>query len=343
MTQDQFYLLSGENPTIPSAECLAILESLNIPYRAEKYEQVLILNTEEESCLQIAERAAMVHRCCVLLAKCEAEFDQIICAVQEIDFERHVSNQDTFAVRVKRVKTHSPKLNSPLLEKEIGKIIHKKVGIKANLKNPNKLFFGVITEGIFLFGISVQESKRKTLSLRKAKFRPFFTPSSMNPHLARVMVNLSRAHPKGIFFDPFCGAGGILIEAGLVGCKIIGSDLDIKMVRGAEKNLKHFQLEECNMIMSDAKHLPINRVDSIATDPPYGGSASTKGTSPEKLIASFIKEITEITGSIGYICMGVPLTIDLSEKIRETGLRMIEKHLIQVHRSLTRQIIVLRK
>lgn len=343
MMQDQFYILSGENPTIPSAECLAILESLNITYSVEKHDQVLILNTKEVSCRRIAERAAMVHRCCVLLAKCEAELEQIMGLIREIDFQRHISNRDTFAVRVKRIKNYSPELDSSLLEKEIGNIIHKNVGIKADLKNPDKLFYGVLTEDIFLFGISVRESGRKILSLRKAKFRPFFVPSSMNPHLARAMVNLSRAYPKGIFFDPFCGAGGLLIEAGLMGCKIIGSDIDIKMIRGAEKNLKHFKLKDWNIITSDAKHLPIKRVDSIATDPPYGGSASTKGISPEKLIAGFIEEITEISGTIGHVCMGAPLIIDLSEKIKEAGLRIIEKHLIQVHKSLTRQIIVLRK
>ncbi|MGQ9719857.1 MAG: THUMP domain-containing protein [Candidatus Jordarchaeum sp.] len=342
MIQDQFYVLSGENPTIPSAECLAILESLNIPFKAEKYDQVLVLKVEEKAWQLIAERAAMVHRCCILLAKCEAGLDQIVSSVREIDFERYISDIDTFAVRIKRVKNYSPELDSSFLEKEIGYLIHKNVGLKANLKNPDKLFYGVLTESMFIFGISVRESERKKLSLRKAKFRPFFVPSSMNPHLARAMVNLSRARPKRIFYDPFCGAGGILIEAGLMGCKIIGSDIDIKMVKGVEKNLKHFKLKDWNIIMSDAKNLPINRVDSIATDPPYGGSASTKGTATEKLISAFIEEIASISGSIGNVCIGAPLTIDFSEKIKDTGLRIIEKHLIYVHKSLTRQIIVLR-
>nr|MDO8080842.1 THUMP domain-containing protein [Candidatus Freyarchaeota archaeon] len=343
MTQDQFYILSGENPTIPSAECLAILESCNIPYKAEKYEQVLILNSEEESCRQIATRAAMVHRCCILLAKCEASIDQIMGSVREIDFQRHVSSGDTFAVRIKRISNYSSELSSTLLEKEIGNIIHVNIKAKANLRNPDKLFYGVLTEGIFIFGKNVQRSERKTLGLRKAKFRPFFIPSSMNPPLARAMVNLSRARPGEIFYDPFCGAGGILIEAGLMGCKLIGSDIDIKMVKGAEKNLKHFNLKDWNIIQSDAKHLPINKADSIATDPPYGGAASTKGIRPEKLIEGFVEEIADLSSSIGYICIGVPSTIDLSKHFKEVGLRIIEKHLVRAHKSLTRQIIVLGK
>ncbi|MHA1580435.1 MAG: THUMP domain-containing protein [Candidatus Freyarchaeota archaeon] len=341
--QDQFYVLSGEHPTIPSAECLAILDSLNIPYRAERYDQVLVLRAGEGSCKRIAERAAMVHRCCVLLTKCEANMDQIMARIRKIDFQRYISSESTFAVRVKRIKRYSPKLSSLSLEKKIGELIHTDTGAKVNLRDPETLFYGVLTESVFLFGRSVRESERKALNARKVKFRPFFVPSSMNPHLARAMVNLSRATPKGIFCDPFSGAGGILIEAGLIGCKIVGSDIDLRMVKGAEKNLKHFQVEDWNILLADAKNLPLNRADSIATDPPYGTSASTKGTSPEKLIADFLEELAKISGSIGHICIGAPLTIDLCEYAGEVGLRVIEKHLIRVHSSLTRQIIVLRK
>jgi tRNA (guanine10-N2)-dimethyltransferase len=341
--KNHFYILSGETKTIAAAECLAILESLNMDYKAEKYDQVLLLKAEEESCQRIAERAAMVHRCCISLLKCEADFNQIMASLRDVDFQKHVSAKETFAVRVKRIKNYSPELSSLLLEKEIGALIHRRVGARANLENPDKLFYGVLTEDIFLFGISVRESERKALGLRKAKFRPFFIPSSMNPHLARAMVNLSRARPKGVFLDPFCGAGGLLIEAGLMGCKTIGSDIDKKMVKGAKRNLLHFNIVNWNIILSDAKHLPLNRFDSIATDPPYGGSASTKGVRPEKLIEFFLQELDELSSPTGYICLGTPLTVNVDESILGTSFRIIEKHLIRVHKSLTRQIIVLRK
>lgn len=343
MKQNQFYILSGENPTIPSAECLAILESYNISYKAEKYEQVLILNSEEESCQLIAERAAMVHRCCILLAKCEANMKRIMDSVREINFQKYISNRESFAVRIKHISNYSSELSSTFLEREIGNIIHKNVEAKVNLGNPDKLFYGVLTENMFIFGKNVRRSERKTLSLRKAKFRPFFIPSSMNPSLARAMVNLSRARPREIFYDPFCGAGGILIEAGLVGCRLIGSDIDIKMVKGTEKNLKHYKLKDWSIVQSDAKHLPINKANSIATDPPYGGSASTKGKRPEKLIEDFLEEIANLSSSIGYLCIGVPLTMDLNENFKELGFQTIEKHFVRAHKSLTRQIIVLGK
>ncbi|MEM3586470.1 MAG: THUMP domain-containing protein [Candidatus Jordarchaeaceae archaeon] len=342
MRQEQFYVLSGETPTLPSAECLAILESYGIPYEAERYEQVLVLNSEEKSCQLIAERAAMVHRCCILLAKCEANIEQIERSLREVDFQKHISKNESFAVRIKRVKNYSPELSSTFLERKIGKIILKNTEAKVNLTSPDKLFYGVLTENMFLFGKNVRESDRKTLSLRKAKFRPFFNPSSMNPHLARAMVNLSRARPHAIFYDPFCGAGGILIEAGLIGCRVIGSDIDIRMINGAKKNLKYFNLENWDLIKSDAKNLPISEADSIATDPPYGASSSTRGSRLEKLVEVFLEEIVNLSGSIGYVCICFPSTVDFDEHFRELDLQVLEKHFVRVHKSLTRQIIVLR-
>mgnify|MGYP002171746373 CR=1 FL=1 len=39
--------------------------------------------------------------------------------------------------------------------------------------------------------------------------------------------------------DPFCGTGGILIEAGLIGCKVAGSDVNWKMKNGSAINLDY--------------------------------------------------------------------------------------------------------
>jgi len=39
--KNHFYILSGETKTIAAAECLAILESLNMDYKAEKYDQII--------------------------------------------------------------------------------------------------------------------------------------------------------------------------------------------------------------------------------------------------------------------------------------------------------------
>jgi SAM-dependent methyltransferase len=53
-------------------------------------------------------------------------------------------------------------------------------------------------------------------------------------------------------YDPFCGAGGIMIEAGLMGYKTFGSDIDERMVEFSRKNLEALSLNG-KVFIHDAK------------------------------------------------------------------------------------------
>ena len=76
------------------------------------------------------------------------------------------------------------------------------------------------------------EIDRTCFEERKVQHRPFFSPISLHPKLARVLVNISAIKRDETLLDPFCGTGGILIEAGLIGAKVIGSDIEEKMIEG---------------------------------------------------------------------------------------------------------------
>jgi len=66
------------------------------------------------------------------------------------------------------------------------------------------------------------------------------------PKLALMMVNLGCGDvqsPDTAVYDPFCGTGTVLVEAGLLGHGALGSDLDPRMVAAAETNLHQLQLK----------------------------------------------------------------------------------------------------
>jgi hypothetical protein len=48
---------------------------------------------------------------------------------------------------------------------------------------------------------------------------------------------MSGALPGEWILDPFCGTGGTLIEAALIGCREAGTDADLEMIAGSRKNL----------------------------------------------------------------------------------------------------------
>lgn len=53
----------------------------------------------------------------------------------------------------------------------------------------------------------------------------------MMPRMARTLVNLSLCGTGATLLDPFCGTGGILIEAEMLGIHTLGSDFDPLMIR----------------------------------------------------------------------------------------------------------------
>ena len=104
---------------------------------------------------------------------------------------------------------------------------------------------------------------------RRAPRRPFFSPISMHPRIARFLVNVSNAPKDGTILDPFCGTGGILMEAGSTGRHVVGIDMSLQMTAGAKLNLKYFGIRDFSIITGNFLEVEIpNDIDAIVTDLP---------------------------------------------------------------------------
>ncbi len=337
-----FARLSGEHPTLPKAEVKAILEAESMLFNLiEAGPCYLRFNSQIEALEALERRAAYCQACGIEIFTCEASEEAILKAVKGIPFENYIASGESFAVRVRRV-CGSPKLpNIPGLEREIGAAIWRRVkGLKVNLSNPDKLFLGLILpDGRFLFGLSKLLSS-KSFTERKPTRKPFSHPSTLQPKLARCMVNLSRARRGGLLFDPFCGTGSILLEAGIMGIEAVGGDLQPKMTLGAKVNLAHYGIRGAHLLVADAVRPPLSRVDFIVTDPPYGRSASTIGRPLLTLLEDFLSSAGEILTEDGWLCMASPDGIGVPELAEGLGFKLVESHAIHVHKSLTRLVLV---
>ena len=178
---------------------------------------------------------------------------------------------------------------------------------------------------------------------RKAQHRPFFSPISLHPKLARVMVNLSAIKKGETLLDPFCGTGGILIEAGLIGAKVIGSDIEKKKTDGCKKNLDFYDIKEYELFCSDIgdidKHAA--EVDSVVTDFPYGKATTTKGEDICRLYERAFENISCVLKENGRAVIGLSNKDMLS--LGEKYFSLVEKHGFRAHRSLTRYFAVFHK
>lgn len=166
----------------------------------------------------------------------------------------------------------------------------------------------------------------------------------MSPKLARCMVNLSRVTEGQLVLDPFCGTGGILIEAGIIGCKVVGSDIYWKMKNGTAINLEHYGIEDYRTFNLDVRELKMyEKVAAVVTDPPYGISTTTGDIDGNDIFKEFFKAIYDNMKDDAYLCMASPHYVDLKPMADDVGFEIVEQYGIKMHRSLTRIISVIRK
>jgi len=177
------------------------------------------------------------------------------------------------------------------------------------------------------------ELKQK-FGLRRPHLKPGFHPTSLNPKLARAMVNLTGIR-RGALLDCFCGVGGILVEAGLIGLRPVGYDIDEKMVDLAKINLEYYKIKNYKLKVKDARTLK-KKFDYIVADLPYG--RATKDID-KSLYADFLKVLKKILGKRAVI--GFPSNVDYKKMIKKEKLRLVDEFDYYLHKSLSKRICII--
>ena len=193
---------------------------------------------------------------------------------------------------------------------------------------------------------------------RRDPYRPEPHPTTLHPKLARCMVNLTGIE-KGKIVDPFCGAGGILIEAGLMGLRAEGMDLYAAMVEKAKKNLDFYHIKNFHMRNVDALKLK-GPVDYVVSDVPYGlntslwaekDGAPVRISLPKGRQAQRLKRILEFyltfLGSLKKALrkravVAFPAHAHAGKLLKKAGFSVEKKFSQRIHRSLAREIYVFR-
>ncbi|MAG78386.1 hypothetical protein CL616_03415 [archaeon] len=219
--------------------------------------------------------------------------------------------------------------NKTKYEKDFAKFVWDSVdNPKVQLVNSDTEIWIYFGKDVFV-GKKVYDREEK-FQKRRPDLRPGFYPVSIKPKLARALVNLSGVR-KGMIWDPFCGTSGILIEAWLMGLKVIGSDLDPKMIEASKKNFKEFDMKG-RLKLGDSRKLKY-KCDAIVCDPPYGRRASLHKTEIEKLYKKFLENVY---GFVDKVVLMAPNNVKVVSKYKK---RLVAVD--YVHGGLTRKIYVL--
>lgn len=341
------FVLSGTHPTLPVAELRASLEAEGYSYKIrEKFGRVILLDVDPQGAVLATHRSGFVNFSIQLVFQCSMTESTILQTVNSVDFHQWLKNDMCFGVKITRVQREHRELNIEELQRKIGsQIWHAmKGGVQVNLELPDVFFLGLITRKQFYFGVHLASRNSRAFSQRRSPRRPFFNPDTIHPKIARAMVNLSRSTTGGLFLDPFCGSGGILLEAASIGSIPIGVDSDYRTLSGCRRNLDHFDSSFWG-VYADARALPLRSqsIDAIAMDPPYGRSSSTRKLNITTLLQASLKQIRDLINPGKHVCFAVPLEFFEESLIDSKDYAIIEEHSVYVHRSLTRHIVVLRR
>ncbi|HMK16028.1 MAG TPA: RNA methyltransferase, partial [Methanomicrobiales archaeon] len=245
--------LSGEHPALPVAELECVGRVLEVR------PQVAVAECPVPGA---AARLALTHVVLGFLGSCGASAGELSALLRDLA----IAPGRPFAARVKKVAGSAVREPVPALERLMGALIDGEV----SLDRPEVEFRAICSGDRIYLGQVLFRIDRGAYDLRRPSTRPFFHPGVMLPLTARAVANLSLAGPGESVYDPFCGTGGLLGEAGLLGACPLGSDADPAMVAGCRQNFPSVPL-----FLADAMALPLGTsiLDAVVTDLPYGQSS----------------------------------------------------------------------
>ncbi|GLC40262.1 hypothetical protein PLESTB_001633100 [Pleodorina starrii] len=195
------------------------------------------------------------------------------------------------------------------------------------------------------FGRLVASSDRGVIDTYTLKRRLYLGPTSMDTEMAFVMCNQAGVRRGSLMLDPYAGTGSILVSAAHFGAKVMGYDIDIKVIREGKvgkagerltisSNFQQYGLPApVGLVRLDMHRNPLRpdlteMFHAIIGDPPYGVRA---GGRKSGVPAEAAAQRNPITDRHTYIPAMQPYTLgeclrdllDLSARLLVVGGRLV--------------------
>jgi tRNA (guanine10-N2)-dimethyltransferase len=275
---------------------------------------------------------AYTHRASELVGHADADVDSARHLLDAASIER----TGTVAVRARDIHGETG-VSTQDAERTLGSVLVDR-GFSVDLDDPDHVLRALFSDDVCLLGWLAEESIRD-FGDRKPTDRPFFQPGSMAPLDARAFVNIAGAGPGTTVLDPMCGTGGVLLEAALVGSRVVGADAQWKMVRGSRTNLDALAPEATwDVVRGDATSLALrdDSVDGVVFDAPYGRQSKIARHDLADLVGGALSEAARVAPRAVVVA-----DRSWADAAVDAGWDVDELFERRVHRSLTRYVHVL--
>jgi len=330
--------LAKDHDTLPISEIYCCLKAENIEYSViEENNDVIIVgsNCNQDEIKNLHSRFSSVFFVDKYLFSCPLDVN----IIEKKAEENPICVKGSIAVRCKN--RSDKKINSQEVVKSLAGVYTK--NNKVSLEKPDNEIRTLITDEKIYVGLKLVEVNRSVFEERKVQNRPFFSPISLHPRVARGLVNISCVKKDELLLDPFCGTGGIILEAGSIGVRVVGSDIEEKMVKGCKQTLEAYGIKNFDLFCIDVGDIDsyFKAVDAVVTDLPYGRSTTTKREDINSLYDRAFESIKKVlkTGKRAVIGLPNPDSIEQGKKY----FTLIETYEFKAHKSLTRYFAVFEK
>jgi putative methyltransferase (TIGR01177 family) len=326
---DLLFVISQENVSLAIAEIEQLFRTT-----CTSFDEGIVRATIEVTDAPLVRRLAFTRIASELLFNCASDKLAATCIAQKQSFSSYEGSFacDSFGKMPKGSYT----------KKELGSMIH------PLLSHPHVDLTNPVHRFDFIFSSQPQGDQTCAVALRiytnaedwnsrKAHKRPVLHPSGMHPKLARALVNLSGARKE--MLDPLCGTGGILIEAGLAGLEVHGSDIDPKLLADAKRNLDHYRVPTTQLEVGDAimLHQRVRHIEAIVTDFPYG----LHSRAPKDREDFYVRALLAFATVTSRAVIVLPHTTNAQVILEKTPWKLVSQFSWYAHASLTRVIYLL--
>ena len=143
---------------------------------------------------------------------------------------------------------------------------------------PQHIYFGRELPGA--------ERGRELVGLGDLRRRQYLGPTSLDNEVSLLMASFAHVRRGSLVLDPFVGTGSILIACARFGAFCVGTDIDIRVLRGKKgrnvfSNFRQYGLPLPELVRSDnalyGGHFRAQPLyDAVVCDPPYGIRAGAR-------------------------------------------------------------------
>mgnify|MGYP001594814560 FL=1 len=336
----QYFFILGRNPLLSKAEIFSYLESNKIQYQELCFHENILIIDADITKINIQDFGGIIKLGKIQFRGKTSEFLKFLDSDEVIPEDKFsytlIGNTEFEDNLIQKFKQEKKKA----MIRRGRRILSLQEGSEFSLTNADFEIF-IFNQDNKIYQGLVEQTYNYSAVKKRDMQKPIRRESlAISPRLAKILINLSQVKKGQLLLDPFCGIGGILLEAVVQGINVHGIDNDPEAVRQCQQNLNWVKRDYQTFANSkietlDANNTPNLQVDAIVSESSLGELVKQKIDKKqakefilkfESFIIPILKRLKQIKKPGAKIVLTLPFvreySVNLDEVCSQTGLKI---------------------